>query len=231
MKNRYQKHHSLVLKAALLFIILFFSNAALIADTIKGRVVGITDGDTVVVLTKEKRQVKIRLNCIDAPEKSQDFGQRAKQSLSDMIFGKDVEVVVHDTDKYGRTVGTIYLNGVDINLEQVKRGMAWVYTHYCKDSAYYKAWDIAKKNKFGLWSQSNPIEPSKFRREKKSKAGSNDIDTSPKNTAENFKCGTKVRCSQMTSCKEAQFYFKVCGVKELDTNGDGMPCNSLCSPK
>jgi len=83
--------------------------------------VGITDGDTVVVLTKEKRQVKIRLNCIDAPEKSQDFGQRAKQSLSDMIFGKDVEVVVHDTDKYGRTVGTIYLNGVDINMEQVKK--------------------------------------------------------------------------------------------------------------
>jgi endonuclease YncB( thermonuclease family) len=223
----------LIVKAAFLFLILFFSSAVLFADAIRGRVVGITDGDTVVVLTKEKKQVKIRLNCIDAPEKNQDFGQRAKQSLSDMIFGKDVEVVVHDTDKYGRTVGTIYLNGVDINLEQVKKGMAWVYSHYCKDPAYYKAWDIAKKNKVGLWSQSNPVEPSKFRRDMKSKSktGSNIIDTSPKNTTANFKCGTKVRCSQMTSCKEAQFYFKVCGVKELDANGDGIPCNSLCRTK
>jgi len=63
------------------------------------------------------------------------------------------------------------------------------------------------------------------------KTGSNIIDTIPKNTTANFKCGTKVRCSQMTSCKEAKFYFKVCGVKELDANGDGIPCNSLCSSK
>jgi micrococcal nuclease len=80
-----------------------------------------------MLLTPEKRQIKVRLVEIDAPEKSQAYGQRSKQSLSDLVFGKQVRVEQQDRDRYGRVVGRVYAGGLDVNAEQVKRGMAWVY--------------------------------------------------------------------------------------------------------
>lgn len=103
------------------------------AESIVGRVVGVHDGDTITLLTPERQQVKIRLAQIDAPESNQDFGQVSKQSLSGMVFGKDVSVEVETTDKYGRTVGKVLVGGMDANLEQVKNGMAWVYVKYAHE--------------------------------------------------------------------------------------------------
>jgi|GEM_PF-3304207 len=94
------------------------------AETISGRVVSIADGDTITVLTPEKDQVRIRLSEIDAPEKSQDFGQASKQSLSNLVLGKDVLVQAEGLDKYGRTVGTVMVGGVDANLQQLAKGLA-----------------------------------------------------------------------------------------------------------
>lgn len=94
---------------------------------ISGRVVGIADGDTLTVLTPAQEQVKVRLAEIDAPEKAQAFGQVAKKSLSDLAYAKTVEVRVVTTDRYGRTVGAVTVEGQDINRLQVERGMAWAY--------------------------------------------------------------------------------------------------------
>ena len=101
-----------------------------LANVIHGRVVGVSDGDSVTVIDANKTQYKIRLAGIDAPERAQAYGQKSKQSLSDLVFGKQVDVEWSKLDRYGRTVGKIMMGGVDINLEQIKSGMAWHYKEY-----------------------------------------------------------------------------------------------------
>ena len=107
-----------------LFFIFSFSVSA--AEIIEGRVVGVHDGDTVTLLITGNQQLKIRLAQIDAPELDQAFGQKSKQSLSDLVFNKTIKVEKETVDKYARTVGTLLVDGVDANREQVKRGMAWI---------------------------------------------------------------------------------------------------------
>lgn len=89
-----------------------------------GKVIAITDGDTITVL-RDKAQVKIRLVEIDAPEKGQAFGNRSKQSLSDLCFDKTAKLDDKGKDRYGRTLARVYCDGIDANTEQVRRGMAW----------------------------------------------------------------------------------------------------------
>jgi len=97
------------------------------AETITGRVVGVADGDTITVLDGDKVQHKIRLSGIDAPEKKQAFGNRSKESLSALAFDKTVDVETSKRDRYGRQIGKVLVNGQDVNLVQVERGMAWFY--------------------------------------------------------------------------------------------------------
>ena len=89
------------------------------AQTITGKVVGVSEGDTITVLDAKRRQHKIRLEGIDAPESNQDYGSRAKQSLSDLVFGRVVTVISSKWDKYGRVLGKVTLDGKDINQEQI----------------------------------------------------------------------------------------------------------------
>ena len=100
------------------------------ADILRGRVVGVADGDTVTVLDAQKVQHKVRLSGIDAPEKSQPFGRRSKEHLSDLVFGQYVEVDFNKTDRYGRLIGKIVVQGRDVNLRQLYAGMAWHYKEY-----------------------------------------------------------------------------------------------------
>ena len=95
-----------------------------------GEVVGVADGDTITVLDADKVQHKVRLTGIDAPEKKQPFGNRSKQSLSDMVFNKIVTVETDKRDRYGRELGKVLAGGKDVNLEQVHAGMAWHYKAY-----------------------------------------------------------------------------------------------------
>jgi endonuclease YncB( thermonuclease family) len=142
-------------------------------QTLTGRVVRIADGDTVTVLDATNTQHRIRLQGIDAPESHQAFGTQSKKSLSDMIFDKDVTVIYDKTDQYGRLVGKILLDGKDINLEQVKAGMAWHYKEYEREQSpedrelYARAEDEARSAHRGLWVDANPIEPGEFRRDEK----------------------------------------------------------------
>jgi len=148
------------------FFLLFFIFPGLLW-ALDGKVVGISDGDTITVL-KDSRTTKIRLYGIDCPEKSQDFGRKTKQFTSNMVFGKDVKITSYGQDKYGRTIGLIYLdsNGQCLNEELIKNGYAWVYREYCKDG-FCQKWlqyeQNARANKFGLWSGHNPISPWEFR--------------------------------------------------------------------
>jgi micrococcal nuclease len=107
-----------------LFLILIIALPVSANPVYEGKVVGISDGDTITVLVGGHQPLKVRLAEIDAPEKSQAFGQRAKQSLSDLVFGKQVRVEQQDRDRYGRVVGKAYVGSLDVNAEQVRRGMA-----------------------------------------------------------------------------------------------------------
>ena len=143
------------------------------AQSLTGRVVRIADGDTITVLDSANTQHRIRLEGIDAPESHQAFGAQSKQSLSQMVFDRDVSIVYQKTDQYGRLVGKITLDGKDINLEQVKLGMAWHYKEYQLEQIpedrelYAKAENEARIARRGLWQDSNPIEPSAFRKEER----------------------------------------------------------------
>ena len=143
------------------------------SQVLTGRVVRVADGDTVTILDSSNAQHRIRLQGIDAPESHQAFGTQSKKSLSQMIFDKDVTVVYEKTDRYGRLVGKILLDGQDINLEQIKSGMAWHYKEYEDEKTredrdlYARAEDEARNARRGLWVDANPVEPSDFRRDER----------------------------------------------------------------
>ena len=144
-----------------LFIFIFQTIVS--ADVLTGKVVSVTDGDTIKVLTKNKTLYKIRLNGIDAPERSQAFGKKSKSNLSKLVAGRIVDVHYKKKDRYGRILGTIYVNNHDMNLMQIKDGYAWVYRKYCKRADYYKAEESARKKKLGLWYDKYPMPPWEYR--------------------------------------------------------------------
>ena len=155
-------------RALLLALALYLPAGASAAD-LHGKVVGVTDGDTVTVLDTNMLQHKIRLAGIDAPEKAQAFGQASKKGLSDLIFGREVDVSWDKRDRYGRIIGKISTDRRDVCLEQVRRGMAWHYKQYQRDQspadrqAYAAAEDLARANHVGLWRDTNPVPPWDFR--------------------------------------------------------------------
>jgi endonuclease YncB( thermonuclease family) len=117
--------------ALIAFLALLLASAALGQEAIvSARIVGMTDDDTIKALAEGYQLLRVRLSWIDAPENSQAFGQRSKQHLSELIFGREVELHTHGLDQYGRTLAVIFVNGMDANLEQVRSGMTWVYERY-----------------------------------------------------------------------------------------------------
>lgn len=126
-----------------------------------GLVVGISDGDTITVMHEGKGE-KIRLYGIDSPERGQAFTKKAKQFTSKMVYGKTVDVEPKDTDRYGRTVALIYVDGQSLNESLIKNGFAWVYRKYCKE-AFCEEWldfeIVARYGKIGLWREPDPIPP------------------------------------------------------------------------
>lgn len=132
------------------------------------KVIGIKDGDTVVLL-RNGEEVTVRLYGVDTPEKNQAYGQRAKQYTSELAFGKTVRLIINNKDRYGRTVGTIILpDGRSLNEELVRNGYAWHYKAYSKDQNLANAEVDARRFKRGLWQDPNPIAPWDFRKEQRS---------------------------------------------------------------
>ena len=151
---------------SLVFLPILFLNQACARNTISGKVVSVTDGDTITVLDSSNTQHKIRIYGVDCPENHQDYGQKAKQFTSDLVFGKTVEIKIMDTDRYGRTVGIVNIDSKSLNAELIINGMAWFYGQYCKAS-FCSQWnqyqEEARSRKIGLWSMQNPIPPWEFR--------------------------------------------------------------------
>ena len=149
----------------LAFAFLTLSGVCQAAD-ILGQVVGVHDGDSLTVLV-DRRQIKVRLADIDAPEIKQAFGQRSKQSLSDLCFQKMATLEDQGRDRYERAIARVTCTGQDVNAEQVRRGMAWVFVRYAPSgSPLYALEAEAKRDRRGLWADKNPVPPWEWRRTK-----------------------------------------------------------------
>jgi len=154
-----------VLLRAIIAGLLLISLHTASAETLTGRVVGVSDGDTIMLLDATNQQHKIRLAGIDCPEKSQPFGQAAKQSMSDQVYGRQVNVETGKQDRYGRNIGKVLVDGVDANLVQIRRGLAWHYKKYQNEQplddrlAYSRAEETARASRIGLWSEVDPVPP------------------------------------------------------------------------
>ena len=160
MVQKHMKPLSLTLTYLLLTLTCF-------CEDLTGKVVSVYDGDTITVLS-DNTQHKIRLEGIDTPESKQPFGNKAKQAMSGMVFGKQVKVVWKKKDRYGRTLGHVYVNGKWTNLQMIEQGMAWHYKQYSKDTELAYAEVEARKNRLGLWADKAPVAPWDWRKGKRS---------------------------------------------------------------
>jgi endonuclease YncB( thermonuclease family) len=203
-------------------LLLIFAGTTM-AETIKGMVVGITDGDTFTLLTPDKQQVKVRVAEIDAPERGQPYANRSRQQLAELIFQKDVTVHVQVVDRYERPVGRPLVGDTDVTVAMIRSGAAWVYRTYSDDVALYELEREAKAEQRGLWSlpEYERVPPWEYRNGKRRESGHED-------PAPAFQCGSKSYCREMVSCDEARFYLGSCGLVRLDGDGDGVPCEAIC---
>ena len=145
------------MKPALLLTLLLTLTASAFEFT--GKVVGVTDGDTITVLAEGNKQYKVRLQHIDCPETRQPFATKGKQSLSSKMFGKIVTVKWDEMDRYKRILGEVYIGKRWINVELVSEGMACHYKFFSKDKTMAAAETKARAAKLGIWSQPNPTAP------------------------------------------------------------------------
>lgn len=129
-----------------------------------GRVVAVSDGDTITVL-RLRKQVKVRLVEIDAPERAQPYGNRSKQALAGLVRGQEVRVVEQGRDRFQRTLGRVYRGDLDVNAEQVRQGMAWVFRRYATDASLYSIEAEARERRRGLWRDDAPVPPWEWRQD------------------------------------------------------------------
>lgn len=141
-------------------------------NIIAGRVIRVADGDTITILDADNRQQRVRLATIDAPEAQQDFGQRARQNLNDLVYGKEVTIESSKRDQYGRIVGKVVIDQKDMNLEQIRQGFAWHYRQHANEQTpedrklYAAAETEAKRERRGLWSGGEPTPPWQWRKDR-----------------------------------------------------------------
>jgi len=141
------------------------------AATLTGQVVAITDGDTIKLLTPAMQQIKVRLADIDAPERGQPYGKKARQVLSEKIHQRQVEVEDLGTERYRRMIGRIFLDGRNINAEMVRDGAAWVYRKYSDDPQLLELERQAREQGRGLWAlqPDQRMAPWEWRKQQRSK--------------------------------------------------------------
>ena len=180
-----------------LLLLLLVASAQAASESFEAKVIGVSDGDTITVRIANAPPYTIRLSGIDSPEKKQPFGNRSKQNLSQLVFGKPVRVEWSKKDKYGRLVGKVLVAtgacarppcaaALDVNLAQIAAGFAWHYRQYKNEqskqdrSVYEAAEQHARENKRGLWSDAHPVPPWEWRHDssKKSPGGSAQVGTS-----------------------------------------------------
>ncbi len=150
-------------RVALLLLCLAHVAGAQLSSVFTARVVGVLDGDSLVVL-RDGREVQLRLHGIDAPEGGQAFGSVCKRALSNLVFGKTVTVEVVDIDRFQRSVSRVAVEGGDVGLEMIRGGFAWHYRQYSNDARYAAAEMDARRARRGLWQDARPTAPWDYRR-------------------------------------------------------------------
>ena len=141
-------------------------------DPVRGRIIAVVDGDTVKVLTANQQLIKVELAFIDCPELHQTFGNRAKQAMSILLFGRQVELKPHEINRYGSLVAMVYVDGTDAGLQLLKAGMAWPQYRDLSEAPadvqyrYLAAGGLAKEQRIGLWIDPKPVPPWEWRRVK-----------------------------------------------------------------
>ena len=198
------------------------------AETFDAYVIAVIDGDTVLALHGQQK-IKLRLVDIDAPEKAQAFGRESREHLKSRVLKKVVQVESRAIDQYGRTIATLKLDGVDLNQEQVRQGMAWEYSFHHADRSFIALQNEAQQAKRGLWAQTSPQAPWQWRKQHPAYyRQSASVISPPVLEPYDLACGKKRHCAQMSACDEAHFYLTRCGETSLDADGDGIPCPKLC---
>jgi len=157
------------MRARWLLLLILLAAPAAWGETFNGKVVRVSDGDTLTLLV-DRKQIKVRLTEIDAPETHQAFGQRSRQSLAEMCAAQPAIVRSTGKDRYGRVLGRVECKGMDANTEQVRRGMAWVYDRYVTDRSLYALQNEARATHLGLWADKTPTAPWLWRSQKKAAA-------------------------------------------------------------
>ncbi|MCX7059274.1 MAG: thermonuclease family protein [Gammaproteobacteria bacterium] len=166
--QQYPSNLAAMIKAGIGAILLLVAGAVFACS---GRVVGVTDGDTIKVLC-DRTEVKVRLAEIDAPERGQPFGAQSKAALSDLVFGRQIRLDVTDTDRYGRSIARVWVGRTDANREMVRLGYAWAYRKYLTDATLLDDEAAAQRARSGLWADANPSPPWEFRAQKRKKPNS-----------------------------------------------------------
>ncbi len=150
-------------------------------QTITGKVIHISDGDTYDILTEDNITHRVRMLGIDAPEKGQDFHRKATDYLKSLLYNQTVTIQFDNTDRYGRLLAFTYLSdGREASHEMIRAGYAWHYRQYNQDDDLKQLEQEARQNKIGLWADPNPIEPwveRVNRREQNKKESLNDGDS------------------------------------------------------
>lgn len=229
----------------LLFCFLLLAVASAVQATeFSAKVIAVLDGDTLLVLRAGK-PVRLRLAEVDAPEvghagaggkqpnsqEAQPYGVAAQKSLEEMVMGMQVRVSSRAVDAYGRIVALVSIDGLNVNREQVRRGMAWEYSRFHSNRELMALQREAQQARRGLWAGGEAIEPSQWRKQHPtglSAAAPAIIRGQPAPAVTDPAC-VKTRCSQMVSCAEAMQVLARCHHATLDGDGDGKPCENLCA--
>jgi endonuclease YncB( thermonuclease family) len=200
------------------------------AETVIGRVVGISDGDTLILWVDGRERLGIRLAGIDAPELDQPYGLEARRALVSLARDRTARVEVVDRDDYGRLIGTMRIGGRNVSAALVEQGAAWVYRRYNHDPQLPVLEAQAQAARRGLWGLSawQCMPPWEWRRQDSPPATRPSNRSQANRSVALFRCGAKRTCREMASCEEAKFYLTVCGLKRLDGDGNGIPCETLC---
>ncbi len=149
-----------------LILLLLFALIS-VPGSFKAKVIGVNSGDSIVVLLDDNTQLRVRLEGIDCPELQQEFGDSAKLATVAFCFKKRVRIEKVGEDMYGRTLAFVYVDDLCLNKELIRLGLAWHYAAYNADTTLAQLELEARKNKVGLWKQSDPLAPWDFRRKQK----------------------------------------------------------------
>ena len=225
------------MKVSWLILFLISTTYPAQAEEFFGEAVTVLDGDTILVARGGQSPIKVRLADIDAPEKAQDYGAESKDSLLQLVLHQQVKISSKAVDDYGRLVADVRVGELNVNHEQVRRGMAWNFSRFRSSRELADLQREAQQAKRGLWAGESAVEPSKWRKQHPSvwplpsatppppPAVSNS--TLKSNSAQ---ACSKTRCAQMSSCEEAKRYLTECGIQTIDGDKDGVPCERLCLP-